>query len=129
MVRQLQAKEPNLTPQQRQWLYNQQRILSLRAYDAKQQQHRKDRKHRKHRNHEKKFLFQSLHQLLLNVFDAVGYPKLLQGLYHRPDSGYENELFVRYEHFVQAIFEHAEKGVAAAKAEHEANSNAHATAQ
>merc|ERR1712142_230118 len=32
MVAQLQALEPNLTQQQRQWLYNQQQVLSLKGY-------------------------------------------------------------------------------------------------
>jgi len=104
MMAQLQANEANLTPQQRQWLNDQRHILSMNA--RQQPRHKK----RKHRNHEKKFLFQSLHQLYLNVFDAVGYPKLLHGLYYRPKSGYDNEMFVQYEAFARFIFEHAEQG-------------------
>jgi len=105
MISQLQANEASLTPQQQQWLNDQRRILSMNA-----QRHPRHKK-KKHKNHEKRFLFQSLHQLYLNVFDAVGYPKLLHGLYHRPKSGYDNEMFVQYEAFARFIFEHADQSV------------------
>ena len=109
MVASLQAiGVDNLTEQQRAWLFKQQHLLNMKGYDAKQQR----RKEKKRRNHEKKFLFQSLHQLYLNVFEAVGYPKLLHGLYHRPETGYNSTSFAEYEYYVRVIHEHAEKTIA-----------------
>eukprot|EP00484_Ammonia_sp_Unknown_P021392 CAMPEP_0197043736 /NCGR_PEP_ID=MMETSP1384-20130603/19937_1 /TAXON_ID=29189 /ORGANISM="Ammonia sp." /LENGTH=846 /DNA_ID=CAMNT_0042475083 /DNA_START=551 /DNA_END=3091 /DNA_ORIENTATION=+ len=67
------------------------------------------RRKRKHKNREKHIYFTELHNIQNQVMDGIGYPKLLHGLYHRPENGFDSSLFVRYEDYVESLVRHIEK--------------------
>jgi len=94
-----------LLQQQRQREYLQQQ---QREREQEQGQHGHRRK-RRHKSREKQIYFSSLHSLTRRVCDVVGYPKLLHGLYHRPENDLDCSLFVKYEEFVEGMLSHVRR--------------------
>lgn len=95
---------------------NHQQLISYQQHQQHQQvQHQSyhsqshHRRKRKHKNREKQIYFTELHNIQKTIFDGIEYPKLLHGLYHRPQNGYDSSLFVRYEDYVESLFRHIEK--------------------
>eukprot|EP00485_Elphidium_margaritaceum_P009213 CAMPEP_0202690280 /NCGR_PEP_ID=MMETSP1385-20130828/5304_1 /ASSEMBLY_ACC=CAM_ASM_000861 /TAXON_ID=933848 /ORGANISM="Elphidium margaritaceum" /LENGTH=857 /DNA_ID=CAMNT_0049345517 /DNA_START=231 /DNA_END=2804 /DNA_ORIENTATION=+ len=67
------------------------------------------RRKRKHKNREKHMYFSQLHSIQNQILDVIEYPKLLHGLFHRPEAGYDSTLFVRYEKYVESLFHHIQQ--------------------
>ena len=96
-----------MTSYQNQYQHQQMQHQQMQHQSYHSQSHH--RRKRKHKHREKQIYFTELHNIQKTIFDGIEYPKLLHGLYHRPNTGYDSSLFVKYEDYVESLFRHIEK--------------------
>ena len=97
--------------QQQQQLYQQQQQqMMLHAHQHQQttqnqisrsMNRRHRRRHGRHKDPSKDIYFEELYQLCKDLRDGVGYPKILQGVYHRPKQNFDSSLFTKYENYIE----------------------------